>query len=449
VPSVAAPAARRTGRSRAPRLPRADYPVRRTVLGNGLRVLFAPDPGAGVVGVAVHYDVGFRSEPEGRTGFAHLFEHLMFQGSESLPKLEHFRLVQSSGGVFNGSTHTDYTDYFEVVPAGALERALFLEADRMRAPLITAENLANQVDVVSEEIRLNVLNRPYGGFPWVQLPAVLFSSFANAHNGYGDFVDLQAATVQDCAEFFDTYYTPANAVLTVCGDFDPGQAGEWVERHFQDIPHRPAPVRPSFAEPAPTGVLRADHADPLAPAPALAVGWRLPDPVADLSGYLAFIALAGILSDGESSRLQSAVVAEANLATDLWASPGLLGGPLDARDPDVFVLGAIHPVDVTAEQVIDACAEQIGRVAADGPDADERQRSLARFASSLYRDNDTIASRTRSLGCLELLHGRAELLGELPELLSAITAEDIAAAAATLDPGRCAQLRIVPEQVAR
>jgi predicted Zn-dependent peptidase len=430
-------------------LPRADYPVRRTVLGNGLRVLFAPDPGAGVVGVAVHYDVGFRSEPEGRTGFAHLFEHLMFQGSESLPKLEHFRLVQSSGGVFNGSTHTDYTDYFEVVPAGALERALFLEADRMRAPLITAENLANQVDVVSEEIRLNVLNRPYGGFPWVQLPAVLFSSFANAHNGYGDFVDLQAATVQDCAEFFDTYYTPANAVLTVCGDFDPGQAGEWVERHFQDIPHRPAPVRPSFAEPAPTGVLRADHADPLAPAPALAVGWRLPDPVADLSGYLAFIALAGILSDGESSRLQSAVVAEANLATDLWASPGLLGGPLDARDPDVFVLGAIHPVDVTAEQVIDACAEQIGRVAADGPDADERQRSLARFASSLYRDNDTIASRTRSLGCLELLHGRAELLGELPELLSAITAEDIAAAAATLDPGRCAQLRIVPEQVAR
>ena len=449
MPSATAPAARRPGRPRARRLPRADYPIHRTVLANGLRVVFAPDPGAGVVGVAVHYDVGFRSEPQGRTGFAHLFEHLMFQGSESLPKLEHFRLVQSSGGVFNGSTHTDYTDYFEVVPAGALERALFLEADRMRAPLITAENLANQVDVVSEEIRLNVLNRPYGGFPWVQLPAVLFSSFANAHNGYGDFVDLNAATVDDCAEFFDTYYTPANAVLTVCGDFDPGQAGEWVERHFHDIPFRPAPARPSFAEPPPTQVLRADHPDPHAPAPALAVGWRLPDPVADLAGYLAFIALAGILSDGESSRLQSAVVAEANLATDLWASPGLLGGPLDARDPDVFVLGAIHPVDVAAEQVIDACAEQIGRVAADGPDADELQRSLARFASALYRDNDAIASRTRSLGCLELLHGRAELLGELPELLSAVSAADVAAAAATLDPGRCAQLRIVPEQVSK
>ena len=423
--------------------------MHRIVLGNGLRVLFAPDQGAGVVGVAVHYDVGFRSEPEGRTGFAHLFEHLMFQGSESLAKLEHFRLVQSSGGVFNGSTHTDYTDYFEVVPAGALERALFLEADRMRAPTITAENLANQVDVVSEEIRLNVLNRPYGGFPWVQLPAVLFSSFANAHNGYGDFVDLNAATVADCAEFFDTYYSPANAVLTVCGDFDPAQAGEWIERHFHDIPARPAPVRPSFAEPAPTGVLRADHPDPLAPAPALAVGWRLPDPVADLSGYLAFIALAGILSDGESSRLQSTVVAEQSLATDLWATPGLLGGPLDARDPDVFVLGAIHPVEVPAEAVIDASAEQIGRVADDGPEPEELRRALARFTSSLYRDNDAIASRTRSLGSLELLHGRAELLGELPDLLSALSVDDIAAAAAALDPGRCAVLRIVANPEAR
>ena len=443
------PAAVPRRRSDTAPLPSPSFDLHHVTLSNGLRVVLAPDRSAPVVGIAVLYDVGIRSEPEGRTGFAHLFEHLMFQGSESLPKLEHFRLVQSSGGVFNGSTHTDYTDYFEVVPAGALERALFLEADRMRAPLITAENLANQVDVVSEEIRLNVLNRPYGGFPWVQLPAVLFSSFANAHNGYGDFVDLQAATVEDSAEFFDTYYTPANAVLTVCGDFDPGQAGEWVERHFHDIPFRPAPVRPSFAEPPPTTVLRADHADPHAPAPALAVGWRLPDPVADLPGYLAFVALAGILTDGESSRLQSAVVAEANLATDLWASPGLLGGPLDARDPDVFVLGAIHPVEVAAEQVIEACAEQIGRVAADGPDPDELHRSLARFASSLYRDNDAIASRTRSLGSLELLHGRAELLAELPELLSALSAADIAAAAAALDPGRCAELRIVPELVTR
>ncbi len=429
---------------RAFRIPRADYPVQRLRLDNGLRVVLAPDAGAGVVGVAVHYDVGFRSEPEGRTGFAHLFEHLMFQGSESLPKLEHFRLVQSSGGVFNGSTHTDYTDYFEVVPAGALERALFLEADRMRAPRITTENLTNQVDVVSEEIRLNVLNRPYGGFPWIQLPAVMFDSFANAHNGYGDFVDLQAATIADCAEFFDTYYSPANAVLTVCGDFDVASATDLIGRHFDDIEYRPAPVRPSFAEPWPTSVREAEHIDQHAPSPALAVGWRLPDPVADLSGYLAFVVLASMLSDGESSRLQSTLVAKAGLVTDIWASPGLMGGPLDARDPDVFVLGAIHPQAVPAATVIDAASEQIAMLAQDGPGDQEMQQALARFASALYRDNDGVASRTRSLGSLELLHGRAELLSELPDLLSAVTADQIADAARSLDPGRCAVLRVVP-----
>ncbi|MEP6561306.1 MAG: insulinase family protein, partial [Nakamurella sp.] len=327
---------------------------------------------------------------------------------------------------------------------GALERGLFLEADRMRAPKITAENLSNQVAVVSEEIRLNVLNRPYGGFPWIQLPALMFDTFANAHNGYGDFVDLEAATVEDCAEFFETYYTPANAVLTVCGDFDVANATELIGRHFDDVPFRPAPVRPSFDEPWLTSVREAEHIDLHAPAPALAVGWRLPDPVADLPGYLAFVVLAGMLTDGESARLQSTVVAKASLATDIWASPGLLGGPLDSRDPDVFVLGAIHPRDIPADAVIDAANEQIAVLAAQGPDESEMRRALARFTSALYRDNDGVASRTRSLGAMELLHGRAELLSELPDLLSAVTPQHVADAARSLDPQRCAVLRIVP-----
>ena len=161
--------------------------------------MLAPDRSAPVVGVAVLYDVGIRSEPEGRTGFAHLFEHLMFQGSANLEKLEHFRYVQSSGGMFNGSTHFDYTNYFEALPSNALERGLFLEADRMRSPRITEENLANQIAVVKEEIRVNVLNRPYGGFPWLDLPPRLFDTFANSHNGYGGFVDLESATVDDAA----------------------------------------------------------------------------------------------------------------------------------------------------------------------------------------------------------------------------------------------------------
>ena len=154
----------------------SSYAVERATLRNGLRVVLAPDRSAPVVAVAVYYDVGIRSEPEGRTGFAHLFEHLMFQGSASLQKMEHVKYVQSSGGTLNGSTRLDYTNYFEALPSNALERALFLEADRMRAPAVTEENLANQIAVVKEEIRVNVLNQPYGGFPWLTLPPVLFET---------------------------------------------------------------------------------------------------------------------------------------------------------------------------------------------------------------------------------------------------------------------------------
>ena len=272
---------------RATTLPAPKFDLHRHTLSNGLRVVLAPDRTAPVVCVSVLYDVGFRSEPEGRTGFAHLFEHLMFQGSHSLEKLEHFRYVQSSGGSFNGSTHPDYTDYFETLPSNALERALFLEADRMRSPRITAENLANQLEVVKNEIRVNVLNRPYGGFPWIYLPAVLFDSFANSHNGYGGFEDLEAATVEDATDFFKRYYAPANAVLCVAGDLDVEQTVGLIEKHFGPLPRRARPKRPSFAEPELTAPRRATHDDPHATTPAVAVGYRVADPVDDVEGLAA------------------------------------------------------------------------------------------------------------------------------------------------------------------
>src|SRR4051794_4030345 len=173
-----------------------------------------------------------RSEPPGRTGFAHLFEHLMFQGSANVPKMEHARLVQASGGSFNGSTHQDYTNYFQALPAQALERALFLEADRMAAPAITEENLRNQIDVGKEEIRGNVPTRPYGASPWLQLPPIAFETFANTHDGYGSFVDLESSTVEDAQDFFDRYYTPANAVLCIGGDPGPPQTRTPGRRGF-------------------------------------------------------------------------------------------------------------------------------------------------------------------------------------------------------------------------
>ena len=414
-------------------------------LDNGLRVVLAPDPTAPVVGVSVHYDVGFRSEPEGRTGFAHLFEHLMFQGSESLEKLAHFRHVQGSGGSFNGSTHPDYTDYFEVLPSAALERALFLEADRMRAPKLTQENLANQIDVVKEEIRLNVLNRPYGGFPWILLPPVLYSTFPNAHNGYGDFTDLEQASLDDCAAFFDTYYAPANAVLTVAGDLDVERTRELVEKHFGDVPARPKPQRPSFAEPHPTEELRGSHHDPHAPLPALAVGYRMADPINDLDSYLANLVLAGILTDGDSSRLQQRLVHVEPLVTDVSASAGLFGH-FEARDPDTFSVTAIHPPDVTTDQVLDALDSELGELAANPPGEQELAKVIARWRASLHSDHDRLLSRTLALGSLELLHGDAALMYELPERIAAVTAEQVSQAAKALRPDARAVLVVEPGQ---
>ncbi len=405
--------------------------LHRATLPNGLRVLIAPDPNTPVVAVAVHVDVGFRSEPEGRTGFAHLFEHLMFQGSESLEKLAHFRHVQGSGGIFNGSTHQDYTDYFEVLPAAALERALFLEADRLRAPRLTEENLRNQVDVVKEEIRLNVLNRPYGGFPWILLPPVLYDTFPNAHNGYGDFSELEQASLDDAAAFFDTYYAPGNAQVTVAGYLDVDETLRLVEKHFGDIPARPTPPRPSFFEPLPENERRRSVTDAHAPLPALAIGYRLPDPGTDLDAYLGHALLGSVLGEGEAARLQRRLVHGDGLVTDVSASAGLMGS-LDARDPDTFTITAIHPAEVDPERVLAAVDEELDKLAAAGPSEDELARQVARWSAALYQETDREVYRMLGLGARELLFGRAELAVELPARLAAITPDQVAAAAAKL-----------------
>ncbi|HSV68154.1 MAG TPA: pitrilysin family protein [Mycobacteriales bacterium] len=426
------------------KLPAPTYPLERSALPNGLRVLLAPDRAAPVVGIAVYYDVGIRSEPEGRTGFAHLFEHLMFQGSRNLEKLAHFRYVQSSGGTFNGSTHLDYTNYYEVLPSNALERGLFLEADRMRAPTITEENLANQISVVKEEIRVNVHNRPYGGFPWLALPPVLFETFPNAHDGYGSFDDLEAATLDDARQFFTDYYAPANAVLCVAGDIDPEQAFALAERHFGDIPARPTPLRPDFTEPDLTAERRVTHTDKLAPNPALAAAWRVPDPVGALGDYLPFVVLAEVLGDGDASRLQQRLVRKDRTATEVNAYLSMLGDPFDVRDPTAFLLQAHYTPASSADAVLATVDDELAMLATDGLRQGELDRVKARIAAQLLRDVDAVLGRTLALAAFEQQHGRAELLAELPVLIGAVTAEQIAAAAATLVPNRRAVVELVP-----
>ena len=415
----------------------------RFTLPNGLRVVLAPDPTAPVVGVSVHYDVGFRSEPEGRTGFAHLFEHLMFQGSESLEKLAHFRHVQSAGGTFNGSTHPDYTDYFQVLPSAGLEMALFLEADRMRAPKLTEENLRNQVDVVKEEIRLNVLNRPYGGFPWILLPPVLYSTFPNAHNGYGDFTELEQATLDDCAQFFDTYYAPANAVLTVAGDLDLNQARDLIDRHFGDVPARPAPTRPSFAEPPPAGELHSEHIDAHAPLPAIAIGYRMPDPIDELDGYLAHLVLSAVLAEGDGSRLQQRLVHREPLVTDVNAACGLFG-PFEARDPDTFTITAVYSGDVAQARVLAAVDEELDKLATTPPSEQELAKVTARWVAGLHREHDRLISRTLAFGSFELLYGDPGLVNQLADRISSVTQDAVSAAAKALRPDSRAVLTVSP-----
>lgn len=441
------PVATAGGRPRTASVP---IPLHRRVLPNGLRVLVAPDPATTVLGVAVYYGVGMRSEPPGRTGFAHLFEHVMFQGSANLPKLDHFRYVESSGGHFNGSTHFDYTRYFQVVPGNALSRTLFLEADRMAAPLLDAQSLRLQVHVVKEEILTNVTNKPYGGFPWTVLPGAMFSDFANSHDGYGSFEDLDSAGVADAWDFHERYYAPANALLCICGDVDADQALAEAERHFGTIPFRPSPPSSSFAEPY-AERRTIDVVDAHAPYPAVAIGWRVPDPVDDWTRYLAFVVLSRILGNGPHSRLATALVQSAAVAHRVSSYVGLLGDAFDVRDPTALVIHARHAAGVSAECVTDHVQSEIDTIAAGELDRVDVDRTVSRLTTQLFTELGDVLARTQALAAFEQQHGTAERLLNLPGHLARVTVDDVITAAGTLRPdlGGVVRLRPAPDRSAR
>src|SRR5437763_6309274 len=227
-----------------------NVPVVYYKLPNGLKVVISEDHVAPVVTVGVYYNVGFRVEPKERTGFAHLFEHMMFQGSANVKKFEHAKFVEANGGSLNGHTDFDYTNYFETMPSDRVELGLWLEADRMRSLDVTPENLKNQQNVVSEEVRANVLNQPYGLFEWIDLWGNANQNYYNSHNGYGDLKDIEAAKIEDVRQFFKTYYAPNNAVLAIVGDVDPAAARKLIDKYFASIPQQTIQKRPDVSEPA-------------------------------------------------------------------------------------------------------------------------------------------------------------------------------------------------------
>ncbi|SDK53880.1 M16 family metallopeptidase [Nonomuraea jiangxiensis] len=423
--------------------------IGRSTLPNGLRLVLAPDPCAPTVGISLHYGVGFRSEPEGRTGFAHLFEHLMFEGSRNVAPGLHGRLVQAAGGTFNGSTGPDATNFYQTVPSSALERVLFLEADRLRGPRLTEGALAKQLAVVKDEIRRNVLSKPYGRFPWPLVSQTLYEGFADTHDGYGDFHDLDQATTADCADFFETYYHPANCVLAISGAIDPHLTTDLVARHFATIEPRhttaPGPASARAEVGAGTAAeFRATHLDPHAPGPALAIGHRLPDPDADLDGYLAHMVLSALLTDGVTSRLQRALAAADLGAVTVRSNCGLMGGPLRARDPDTFTITAFHPQRGDADRVVATIDAELARLASPGIPHEELSGAAARAAAAWSRAHAQPGDRARAYGRLEILFAAANLADDLPGLLRQVTHEQISAAARRCQEQPRALVHVLP-----
>ncbi|MFD5898118.1 M16 family metallopeptidase [Streptomyces sp. NPDC060366] len=430
--------------------------LRRLVLDNGLRVLLAPNPTGASIGVAVHYGVGFRTEPKGHTGLAHLFEHLMIQGGHGAPPGGYLPQVQRAGGLGDAKTRQDLTVYYAAAPASALEMLLTLEADRMRSPRISLRNLRTQTAVIDEEIRLMVRNRPYGAFPWV-LPRALHTRAENARDGYGETVDLAAIDIPLCERFFTDHYGPGNALVTLTGAFDPATAERVVRRHFERLPGRPVVTAPDSDEPAPREDRQLSVADPHAGLPAVAIGYRMPDPMTERADYLAHLVLAALLGQGRHALLRRGPAAPRGVAS-LSVGCGLFGLPLDTRGPDLLTLFAVYGgaghgtqgaggADGAGDpaRVTDALDTALTALAENEVDAGLLRATTARWAAGALRELGDPSTRAQLLGLREMLFGEAELTERLPELVRGeVSAEQVSRAAARLRSSHRAVVRFAP-----
>lgn len=348
-------------------------------LANGLGVVIAPDTAAPVVTVGVYYKIGFRLEPQGRSGFAHLFEHMMFQGSENAAKMQHIKLINSSGGVLNGSTQYDVTNYYEAVPSNALARVVWLEADRMRALKVDDENLRNQRDVVKEEVRVNVLNQPYGGFPWLDMPPVAFRNWANAHNFYGDFADLDAASLADVQAFFKTYYVPNNAVLLMLGDVKLEEGFALAEKYFGVIPAGPPPPFADPAEPPQNEERRGCVEEKFGTLPAMAIGYALPPRRSP--DWHAMALLDQALHGGRAGRLYRELVLEKQIAVE---ADGGIDDIFGYNGPTQMTTRILHKPEYSSDATLAAFDAVMRDVQQCGITEDELQQLKVKWRSDYY-----------------------------------------------------------------
>jgi predicted Zn-dependent peptidase len=355
-------------------------PVEYLKLDNGLKVVLSADHTAPTVVVAVYYNIGFRIEPKDRTGFAHLFEHMMFQGSENLGKMEFIKLVQSNGGVLNGSTRFDFTNYFEIMPAHKLETALWAEADRMRGLDITQENLTNQQEVVKNEVKVNVLNQPYGGFPWLDMPQYANQNWYNSHNFYGDLKDLDSAKLEDVNQFFKTYYSPNNAALAIVGDFNAEDAKGWVKQYFSDIPKVDLPAKPDLTEPKQTKEKRFTKDDKLANKPAIAIAYKMPE--RNTPEYYAMGLIDQLLAQGSDSKLYQRLVQKRGYTSGVSAGINYLGNMFDYNGPMLWMTNMIHDADVSPDSIIQQLDSAVAEL--NSISQDELDLAIVKMRSNLY-----------------------------------------------------------------
>jgi len=373
------PAAKMSGEAGATAF---QVPVEYYKLPNGLRVVLSQDHTAPTVCVAVYYRIGFRIEPKDRTGFAHLFEHMMFQGSQNLGKMEFIKLVQQNGGTLNGSTRFDFTNYFEILPSNKLETALWAEADRMNGLAVTEENLKNQQGVVGNEVKVNVLNRPYGAFPWLQMPQYANTNWYNAHNFYGDLKDIEAATIPDVQSFFKTFYAPNNAALAIVGDFETAQAKQWIEKYFAGIKASQLPPAPDLSEPKQEKEKRVKETDALAKRPAIAIAYHMPE--RNTPEYYAMGLISQILVEGDDSLLYQELVQKRGVTAGVNGGINYLGNMFNYKGPMLWMMdlrydNATNPDTIV--QAVDGAMEPLRTRPVDKATLD---RAMVKLRSSLY-----------------------------------------------------------------
>ena len=405
-------------------------------LANGLRVVLNSDNAIPVVSIAVYYNVGSRNERKGRTGFAHLFEHMMFQGSANVPKAGHFQYIMKAGGTMNGTTSSERTNYYETLPANQLPLGLWLESDRMRSLAVTQENLDNQREAVKEEKRLRYDNQPYGQI-FDLINEMIYKNFANAHSTIGSMEHLDDATVEEVQEFFRIFYAPNNAVVVLSGAFKTATAKELIETYFGDIKSQPLPPALDVSEPTEVAEKYREWEDKLAPFPAFLIGWKIPP---RRSPEFNALYLAGkALYDGESSRLYQKLVKGEESVIQLF------GFTDERRGPSSIFVGAIPKPDKDLSKIRETINKEIHDLAAHGPTAEEMEKIENQLINDSVRMRQSSMSRAQQIAEFALYDGDPKIVNSELEELLAVTPEQIRHAVGTyLNTDNRALLDVVP-----